>query len=229
MTLLSIPILYFTDTAYINSDKYRNVRYITYPTNSNYHKIKTIKTKNGSLSFSSIGKKEPIVIVQYDRGLNSEDDFHIGYDSSKKAQEQVEKFAKENSLEILTDFITTSGEFWTSLYTSDDFSPICFDRFFILGKKNVSYPKNKELSFSKSIYKDCITYDKKHKRIELIYNRDLEKKSHNFSSSILLHNMLFNILDIVQKNGYSIKSISSENFVKRAGSYGFGEFYIDIE
>lgn len=228
MTLLSIPILYFTETAYMNNDKYKNVRYLTYPTTSNYHRIKNIKTKNGSISFSSIGKKEPIVIAQYDRALDSDENFVIGYNSSGEAQRQVEKYAKENSLEVLTDFVITTKSETSDMWTSWSY-PVCFDRFFILGKKNISRQKNKELSFSKSIYKDSITYDKKHKRIKLIYNRSLEKKSHNknsFSSATLFHNMLFDILNIVQKDGYSIESISSEGFDT---SDDFWEFSINIK
>jgi len=225
MTLLTIPIQYFIDTACMNSDKYRNVRYITYSTTPNYSKLKNIKTKNESISFSRIGEKEPIVIAQYDRALDSDENFVIGYNSSKKAQKQVEKFAKENSLAVLTDFVITTKSETSDIWTSWTY-PVCFDRFFILGKK-ISPQKNKELSFSKSIYKDSITYDKKHKRIKLIYNRRLEKKNKNsLSSSTLFHNMLFDILNIVQRNGYSIKSISSEGFDT---SDDFWEFSINIK
>lgn len=225
MTLLSIPIQYFIDTACMNNDKYKNVRYLTYPTTSNYSKLKTIKTKNESLSFSRIGEKEPIVIAQYDRALDSNMSFATGYNSSKAVQKQVEKFAKENSLAILTDFVITTKSETSDIYTSWSY-PVCFDRFFILGKKK-SHQKNKELSFSNSIYKKSITYDKKHKRIKLIYNRGLEKHNKgNFSSSALFQNMLFDIVDVVQRNGYSIKSISSEGFDT---SDDFWEFYINIK
>lgn len=184
------------------------------------------------MSFNSIGEKEPIVLAQYDRPIDyhaNTGDSSMVYNDSKEAQKQVEKFAKDNYLEILNDFIVTTNN-------SPEYGlfPSCFDKFYILGKKNVSHKKNKELSFSNSMYKNSITYDKKHKRIKLKYNRNLEEKSHkhnkdSFSSATLFRNMLFDVLDIVYKNGYSIKSITLEDFIYTFNDYNFIDVSIDIE
>lgn len=228
-----VSILLITDSIFdwTSKDPYANYR-IKYPTAPNYRKIETVKSKNGSISFNSIGigNKEPLVIAQYDRPidyLSNTGDSSMVYNDSKEAQKQVEKFAKDNSLEILNDFVAS-----TNYSAESGLIPSCFDKFYILGKKNVSHQKNKEISFSNSMYKNSITYDKKHKRIKLKYNRNLDEKSHNkysFSSATLFRNMLFDVLERVYKNGFSIKSITLEDFIYGINDFDFVDISIDIE
>lgn len=231
--ILMVSILLITDSIFdwTSKDPYANYR-IKYPTTPNYRKIGTVKSKNGSISFNSIGigNKEPLVIAQYDRPIDYDSgtgESAMVHNDSKEAQKQVEKFAKENSLEILNDFIASTND--SAEY---GVTPKCFDKFYILGKKNnISHQKNKELSFSNSMYKNSITYDKKHKRIKLKYNRNLDVKSHkySFSSATLFRNMIFDVLERVYRNGYSIKSISLEDFVFGIDSYNYVDVSIDIE
>lgn len=231
--ILMVSILLITDSIFdwTSKDPYANYR-IKYPTTPNYRKIGTVKSKNGSISFYGIGigNKGPIVIAQYDRPIDYDSntgESSMVYNDSKEAQKQVEKFAKDNSLKILNDFIVSTND-----STEYGVIPKCFDKFYILGKKNnISHQKNKKLSFSNSMYKNSITYDKKHKRIKLKYNRNLDEKSHkySFSSATLFRNMIFDVLERVYKNGFSIKSISVEDFVYGIDSYNYVDVSIDIE
>lgn len=206
---------------------------IKYDTTPTYVNMGTVKMSKYEKIYYTRSRKAPIVIAQYSHTTpnNSSNCFTSLYSKSKRAEEQIRKFAKDNSLEIFTNFIVATDY----QYPSHHCEFISFDNYYILGKKINLNKKNKELSFSNSIYKDSITYDKKHKRIKIKYypNKQEEnpKSIYSHRTSPLLHNMLYDVLGTVLKRGYSIKSISSIEFNDERGIYNDTDdsVYVDIE
>lgn len=205
------------------------IKYDTIPT---YVNMGTVKMSKYEKIYYTRSRNAPIVIAQYSQTTpnNSSKCFTSLYSKSKKAEEQIRKFAEDNSLEIFTNFIVATDY----QYPSHHCEFISFGNYYILGKK-INLNKNKELSFSNSIYKDSITYDKKHKRIKIKYypkeQEENPKSIYSHRTSPLLHNMLYDVLGTVLKRGYSIKNISSIEFTDNSDIHNNTDdsVYIDIE
>lgn len=205
------------------------IKYDTIPT---YVNMGTVKMSKYEKIYYTRSRKAPIVIAQYSLVTppNSSECFTSLYSKSQRAEERIKKFAKDNSLEIFTNFIVATDE----QHRFSHCESLSLDNYYILGKRN-NLSKKKELSFSNSIYKDSITYDKKHKRIKIKYypNKQEEKPKSVYShrTTPLLHNMLFEVLETVQREGYSIKSISSIEFNDEIGIYNATDdcVFVDIE